>query len=169
MDQTTDIVLGQDFLTWLWFRSETRPAGFHDKDGPFTVTMEQRVVVQGGQGETLETATVSGSLSPLREARLGLRTGKKVTCGLVRFERDAMMWQLTIKAEDFSLGNVRTPRVEHEEDDDPDALFLEKMYLVEICLGFLDACYRDFITLRLSSEWNEELREMAVWMQADSQ
>ena len=28
LGQTTDMVLGQEFLTWLWFRSETQPIGF---------------------------------------------------------------------------------------------------------------------------------------------
>ena len=167
LGQTTDVVLGQEFLTWLWFRSETQPLGFKDAEGPFTVAMEQRIAVQGGEGESLETATVSGSLSPLREARLGLRTGKKVTRALVRFEREAMAWQTTLKAEDFSLGGFRTPKVEHDEDDDPDALFLEKMYLLEMCLGFLDICYKDFVTLRLSSGWNAEVLEMGRWMTAE--
>ena len=80
LGQTTDMVLGQEFLTWLWFRSETQPMGFKDKEGvPFSMNLEQRIVVQGGEGDSLETASVSGSLSQLREVRLGLRTGKKVT------------------------------------------------------------------------------------------
>lgn len=168
--QTTDTVLGQEFLTWLWFRSENHPLDFQDKDGPFSVAMEQRIVVQGGEGESLETATVAGSMSPLREARLGLRTGKKVIRALVRFEREELAWQVTLKADDFSFGSFRTPKVEHDKDDDPDALFLEKMYLMETCLGFIDICYREFITLRLSSSrWNEEVREMATWMAAERQ
>ena len=77
LGQTTDMVLGQEFLTWLWFRSETQPMGFKDKEGvPFSMNLEQRIVVQGGEGDSLETASVSGSLSQLREVRLGLRTGK---------------------------------------------------------------------------------------------
>ena len=37
LGQTTDMVLGQEFLTWLWFRSETQPMGFKDKEGvPFS-------------------------------------------------------------------------------------------------------------------------------------
>ena len=168
--QTTDTVLGQEFLTWLWFRSENHPLGFQDKNGSFTVAMEQRIVVQGGEGEALETATVAGSMSPQREARLGLRTGKKVIRALVRFERDELSWQVTLKAEDFSFGSFRTPKVEHDPDDDPDALFLEKMYLMETCLGFIDLCYREFITLRLSSSgWNGEVRDMAAWMAAERQ
>ena len=93
LGQTTDMVLGQEFLTWLWFRSETQPMGFKDKEGvPFSMNLEQRIVVQGGEGDSLETASVSGSLSQLREVRLGLRTGKKVTRALVRFEREELAW-----------------------------------------------------------------------------
>ena len=166
LGQTTEVVLGQEFLTWLWFRSETAPLGFVDKNGqPFTVSMEQRIVVQGGEGEALETASVSGPLSPLREVRLGLVTGKKVTRALVRFERDGMGWQVTLKAEDFALGSLRTPKVEREEDDDPDAIFLEKMYLIEQCLDLFDVAYDLFLRVRLNTaDWNQEVRTMGEWM-----
>lgn len=165
LGQTTDMVLGQEFLTWLWFRSETQPLGFKDKkDVPFTLNLEQRIVVQGGEGDNLETASVSGSLSQLREVRLGLRTGKKVTRALVRFEREELAWQTTVKAEDFSFGAFKTPRVEREPDDDPDAAFLEKIYLMDLCLGLFDACYQQFLDVRLSRHWESEIRDMADWM-----
>lgn len=165
LGQTTDMVLGQEFLTWLWFRSETQPLGFKDKNNvSFTMNLEQRIVVQGGEGDNLETASVSGSLSQLREVRLGLRTGKKVTRALVRFEREELAWQTTIKAEDFSFGSFKTPKVEMEKDDDPDAGFLEKMYLMELCLGMLDTCYRQFLEIRLSALWDKEVQDMSRWM-----
>ena len=45
LGQTTDMVLGQEFLTWLWFRSETQPMGFKDKEGvPFSMNLEQRIL-----------------------------------------------------------------------------------------------------------------------------
>ena len=73
-----DNILGQEFLTWLWYQSDVAPGAFVDAQGqPFSVSMEQRIVVQGGEGDARETASVSGSLSPLREARFGLGTGKK--------------------------------------------------------------------------------------------
>ena len=51
-----------------------------------------------------------------------------------------------------------------EKDDDPDAGFLEKMYLMELCLGLLDACYKLFLDVRLSALWDQEVREMSDWM-----
>ncbi len=165
-EMTTDVVLGQEFLTWLWYQSDTAPQSFVDKKNmPFAVTMEQRIVVQGGEGDSLETASVSGSLSPLREARFGLATGKKVTRALIRFEKDELAWQLALKAEDFSCNGLRTPKIEKEsDDDDPDAFFLEKIYLMELCLDLLDALYVQFIQLRISPKWQEEVRNIHTWM-----
>ena len=100
--ESPDSILGREFLTWLWYQSDTAPGGFTDATGaPFAVSMEQRIVVEGGEGEARETATVCGSLSPMREARFGLGTGKKVSRALVRLEKDELAFQLSLKAEDF--------------------------------------------------------------------
>lgn len=163
---STDAILGQEFLTWLWYQSDTAPGAFTDAKGqPFAVSMEQRIVVAGGEGEARETASVSGSLSPLREARFGLGTGKKVTRALVRLEKDDMAFQFTLRAEDFSIGSLRTPRLDRNDaDDEPDALLLEKIYLMETCLALLDALYARFLALRLSPRWQEEVTDMGLWM-----
>lgn len=167
LGQTTDIILGQEFLTWLWYQSDTAPGSFSDKNGlPFQVSMEQRIVVQGGEGDNLETASVSGSLSPLREARFGLATGKQVTRALIRLEKDDLAWQLTLKASDFSLNSLKTPKVEKENDDeDSDGPLLEKLYLTELCVGLVDALYLRFLQVRLSpSLWNKEIQNVHNWM-----
>lgn len=170
LGQTTDIILGQEFLTWLWFRSATG-AIFNDRSGrPFTVSMEQRIVVQGGEGDHVETASVSGIDSELREARMGLTTGKKVSRALLRLERDPEEWQVTLKAADFTLGSLKTPKVEtsSRDDADPDALFLEKMYLIEACLELIDVLYAEFLKMRLDGGpggWKDEVDRLRAWMQ----
>ena len=64
-ENTPDNILGQEFLTWLWYRSDSNPQAFTDTDGtPFSVSLEQRITVEGGQGEERETTAVSGALSP---------------------------------------------------------------------------------------------------------
>lgn len=171
LGQTTDIILGQEFLTWLWFRSDTGGI-FNDRSGrPFTVSMEQRIVVQGDNGEHLETASVSGVNSELREARMGLTVGKKVTRALLRLEREPDEWQFSLKAADFSMGGLKTPKIESAggRDADPDALFLEKMYLIESCLELMDTLYKDFLSIRLDTSadgWHGEVSRLRAWMRA---
>lgn len=168
LGQATDIILGQDFLTWLWYTSETKNGVFTTSDGlDFGLYMEQRVSVQGGEGESLETASVSGPMSELREARLGLTTGKKVTKALLRLEVNEDAWQVVLKAEDFSLNSLKTPAVDtsDKDDDDPDGAFLEKMYLVERCLTLLDEVYAQFLALRFGPEWPEEVKGVRYWLE----
>lgn len=170
-----DVLLGQEFLTWLWYRGEiadglfrmTKESG-HEGEA-FHVRLEQRLVVRGGEGDYQETASVSGSFSPLREARLGLSTGKQVVRALVRLSKDELDWQLTLKAEDFCLNSMRTPPVaKPEEGDDPDATFLEKIYLIESCLELIDDVYRQFLTIRLSMQaWDDEVRSIKNWIEHD--
>ncbi|WP_165069625.1 hypothetical protein [Desulfovibrio sp. ZJ200] len=164
--ESTDAILGQEFLTWLWYQSDTAPGAFTDSQGaPFSVSMEQRIVVQGGEGEARETASVSGSLSPLREARFGLGTGKKVSRALIRLEKDELAFQLSLKAEDFSLNSLKTPKLDKSDsDEEPDALLLEKFYLMEVCTGLLDALYARFLHVRLSADWPKEVADMRQWM-----
>lgn len=159
-----DGILGQEFLTWLWFQSDTAPGAFRDMDGqPFGVSLEQRVVVEGGDGESHETATVSGNLSPLLEARFGLLRGKKVTRATIRMEKDELFFQLTLRAEDFSLGALKTPKIENS-DDEPDSMLLEKFYLMEQCIKLLDSLYRTFIALRISAKWDFEVTQIQTWL-----
>lgn len=171
LGQTIDFLLGQEFLTWLWYKSEVQQGLFTDKTGrEFALFMEQRIVVQGGEGDSLETATVTGPMSELREARLGLVTGKKVTRSMIRIERDADTWQFTIKAEDFSLNSLKTPYQEKPEaDDEPDALLLEKIFLVEACLEIMDNLYVEFMRLRLTRHaWEEEMARIRAWMKENA-
>lgn len=172
LGQTTDFILGQDFLTWLWYKSESSAGSFTDRNGrPFAAYMEQRVSVQGGEGDSLETATVSGAMSELKEARLGLSTGKKVTRALLRIERDSETWQVSLKAENFALNSLKTPKVEKPgEDDDPDAALLERLYLIDTCLELLDGLYAQFIRIRLdTAAWDDEREKIRIWLRNPSE
>ncbi len=167
LGEMTDVTLGQEFLTWLWYKSESQGGNFKSPDNePFMLYLEQRVSVTGGEGDAKETTSVSGLLSELREAKTGLSMGKKVSKALVRIEAETEQWSGTIKAEDFSLSSFKTPKIEtkQEEGDDPDAVFLEKMYLLERGLAFLDAVFLDFLKARFSEGWQQEARAVGKWM-----
>lgn len=163
-----DTLLGQEFLTWLWYQSDTAPGAFTDSKGqPFSVAMEQRVVVQGGEGDSLETASVSGALSPLREARFGLVAGKKVSRAVLRLEQGELAWQCALKAEDLSMNSLKSPKIDKDDDADDDALLLERVYLMENAVALLDSLYARFLALRLGATWMAESALMQEWMRRD--
>ncbi len=167
--QVEDTILGQDFLTWLWFKSETTNGQFVSRHGElFSMFMEHRVSVQGGEGDALETAVVSGAMSELKEARLGLSMGKKVVRAQVRIELndEAETWMASIKADDLSISSLKTPKIEagKDEGDDPDARFLEKFYLIERFTEFFDSVYQTFLELRLGPGWSREVEGLRNWL-----
>lgn len=167
--ESVSVLLGQEFLTWLWFASEYNNGLFRTAEGEaFTVTVEQKVSVQGGEGEAKETAVCSGPMAELREARAGLRAGKKVHKAKVRIERDEVSWQVLLDAASFNLQGLKTPKVDLrlEEGEDPDARILEKIYLIEKCAGYIDTVFAYFMTLRFSPRWEEEVRHIRAWLAA---
>lgn len=168
LGQMKDIILGQDFLTWLWYKTEQTGGRFATAQGvEFECHVEQRISVQGGEGENVETATVSGPTSKLKEARLGLATGKKVSRMLLRVELGELeVWRATLKAEDLTLSGLRTPKVEakQEEGDDPDAVFYEKVFLIQRFVGFVDELFAQFLALRFGPQWTEEEKLVRIWV-----
>jgi hypothetical protein len=160
-------VLGQDFLTWLWAASERANGLFSGPSGEeFFLYMEQKITVVGGEGESMERTVASGRMSELRDARLGLRSGKKVNQAVLRIEQDRDVWQVQLRAEDFTVTGLKSPqsRTRREEGDDPDALFLEKIFLVEKCLGFLDHLFVRFLSARTGPDWDEEVARVRGWI-----
>lgn len=160
-------LLGQDFLTWLWFKTDQDTVLFQLADNrTFTLHMEQKLSVQGGEGETKATATVTSPAGELSEAKTGLRTGKKVNKAQLLFSIDEDEWLVTVSAADFGLSGLKTPKISTKDDegDDPDAKFLEKIFLVERCLEMFDVVFTQFLNLRLSQDWAEESARVKLWI-----
>lgn len=169
VDESFDGSLGRDFLTWIWFQSDVAHSFFRTDDGqPFQVSMEKRVTVTGGEGMDRETTAMTSFYdgAPLVEARFGLRRGKKVTSALIHLTKGAFGFDVSVKAADFSLNSLKTPKIDKSDrDDDPDSLFLEKVFLIETAVTLLNSLYRQFLGLRLDEgKWKKTTGEMMKWM-----
>ena len=168
-DESPNGMLGQDFLTWLWFRSDVVSTFFLAGNAqPFQVSMEKRVTVTSFCGTDRETTSMATWVpgESLLEARVGLRRGKKVTSALIHLTKDDFGFDVSVKAADFSLNSLKTPKIDKpDRDDDPDSLFLEKVFLIETAVTLLDSLYRQFLGLRLDEgKWKKTTDEMMKWM-----
>ncbi len=163
-------LLGREFLTWLWYKSEAQDGVFKSPDGvAFGLRMEKSVAVRGGEGDNAAAAMVSGPGGELAEARTGLRHGKTVDKAVLRLSLDSNDWELKLSSQDFGVGGMKTPKVETESGDgvDPDALFLEKVFLIEKGLSLVDQVFARFLQLRLSPDWPGEVRGFRAWIKAE--
>ena len=69
------------------------------------------------------------------------------------------------------MGSLKTPKTEGPGDDDadPDALLLEKLFLIEAALELIDAAYTEFIGVRLGeATWKQEVDHVREWINQDN-
>jgi hypothetical protein len=53
-----------------------------------------------------------------------------------------------------------------QDDEDPDAAFLEKIHLMERAFELVDDLFGQFLRLRMSGEWPEERRRVRDWIKS---
>lgn len=162
--------LGQEFLTWLWCKSEER-SGAIDLPGigDISVAFEKHLLLEYGEGDSHEKVICQGLQAELNEARTGLRMGKKLEQARIVLGRGEYEWIMTIKASMFDFKSVKTPKTmaSQEDSDDPVAVegkILEKIGLYEQALQLVDELFRLYLNVRLSSGWEAELARLRAWI-----
>ena len=162
--------LGQEFLTWLWFRSEERGGTVELPGlGDITVVFEKHLLLEYGEGESREKVVCQGLQAELKEARTGLLMGKKLEQARVLFGRGDLEWNVTVRASVVDFSSVKTPKTMSgaDEADDEAAVegrIIEKMSYYEELLGLIDASFRLFLEVRLSDAWPAELERLRQWV-----
>jgi recombination associated protein RdgC len=163
--------LGREFLTWLWFRSETQGGMFElDAAESVEVWIDDRVTLQSDADQAVETITCSGENSDLREARFALAENKKVTQARFRMAMGEDEWSFTLESSRLNVKSLKPPRVVQDVRDDPDGLFFERVRLMERAVSVLDALFLSFVSLRVSEAWSaREVPGMARWIREGTQ
>ena len=158
-------ILGEEFLTWLWFKSETNNS-FTTEDKEFTLFTERKVVVEHGEGPSAQLASSSGPASDLKEARLGVSNGKKVVRATYRMECEGEIYLVMLRATDLSFNGFRSPKIDTRDlsEDETDAYFLEKIFLLEQGIDFIDTLYSQYIHIRCSDAWYAEKESISAWI-----
>jgi recombination associated protein RdgC len=166
--------LGQEFLTWLWWKSEERGgAVMLEGQGDISVVFEKHMLLEYGEAEYSERLVCSGLQTELREARTGLRTGKKLEQARIQIVRNEHEYNLTLGATFFEYRNVRLPKTMATEssgqsnrpsEEETEAMILERVFLFEELVRIINDLFRMFVNIRTSSAWQEELTKIRAWV-----
>lgn len=129
-------------------------------------TIGNRIMLQNMIHEALETITIKGDDAGLEEGLLALKKGALVTEIHLRAAEGENEWLFTLKGESMHISNLRLPETgQVETRDDLEGAVLEKFFLYEKLMAWLDAVYVLFMKLRLSPEWNESVvPRMKSWI-----
>lgn len=158
--------LGQEFLTWLWFRSD-RDDGSLELEGlgKVEIWLENKVTLESEEEDRAERVSCSGQNPGLKEARFALAQGKKVTKAHFRMSLGEDEWSFGWEAGRLSFQSMRLPSSASDLREDPDGVFFERVKLVEKALEVLDRLFSMFVALRISPAWEqEEFPLLAKWI-----
>ena len=159
--------LGDEFLTWLWFVIEQDPAVLKKADPDLTsFEIGSRIVLEKKLKKTIERITIKGEDADLDEARVALNNGALVAELNLIYRSAQQKWQFSLKGESLNLSSLQMPKTASPESpDETEAWVLEKIFLCDKILQFLEKLYKSFIKLRTSNRWqSREISRIKNWL-----
>lgn len=163
--------LGQEFLTWLWWKSEERGGSIElEKEGDITVVFEKHMLLESGEGESSEKIVCTGLQAELQEARTGLKMGKKLEQARIVINHHNNEYSFTLGGGLMEYRNVRLPKTEATEKDKSDnpeeieGMILERIFLFEQLVRLVNMLYLKFLTARVGPHWRDELQKIRFWV-----
>ena len=156
--------LGPEFITWLWYRTETQGEVFScpQMEGPFEIWFDDRLVVGSTMVNAQENFFKGGHPPTSLEARTALRLGKLATEARLRLVSGTKEWSFLLRGPSLEMSGVKLPGVLAKEDDDR---FYERFYLLEQLDGAMKGLFGQFLKLRVSDVWEQtELPAIQAWV-----
>lgn len=162
-----DDILSEEFLTWVLYLSRTG-------QNVFTVSthisamiedVDQPLSIHHFNGVRRKVAIVRGEESTFVEVWKGMQEGKKV-CGVnLCLNINDSPYSARVAYPDLILRSAKLPKIKRDkEDDDPDGLFLERMYFFETLYAAFDGIFDTFVRLRVSDAWQTEAQAIKDWV-----
>jgi hypothetical protein len=161
--------LGDEFLTWLWFVIEQDSTVLRNADPDLTsFEIGNRIVLEKKHKKALERITIKGEDAGLEEAKVALQNGALVAELNLVYRSTQQKWQFTLKGESLNLSSLKTPKiVPPESQDEFEGSVLEKIFLYDKILQFLEKLYKTFVKLRISNRWqSHEISSIKRWLHA---
>ena len=149
--------LGEEFLTWLWFLIENDQDQIKKFDQDFVaLEIGNRIVLEKRHEKAFERMTIKGENAGLEEAMLALQKGALVAELNLVYRSAEHKWQFTLKGESLNLSSMKTPKIAAPQNlEDMEGAILEKIFLYDKILQFLEKLYKTFIEYRLSDNWQK--------------
>jgi len=163
--------IGQEFLTWLWWKSEERGGSVALAGrGDILIAFEKHALLEAGEGESAERLICSGLQSELKEARTGLSLGKSLERARILLTHDAYEYNFTLTGSTMDFRSVRLPKTAAAEDkpeargEELEGVMLERIFLFETLTRLVHELFRMFLKTRISDHWPEEAEKIRAWI-----
>ena len=164
--------IGEEFLTWLWFLIDTSQKRLKSIDNEIDgLEIGNRIVLENRKKELTERITIKGDDAGLEEGILALKKGALVTELSLKYKSNDHEWKFSIKGESLNISSLKTPSTAMPETaDDIEGYVIEKKYLYEKVIKFIERAFANYIKLRISDNWNKtEQPQIRQWIHSVNQ
>jgi hypothetical protein len=171
--------LGWDFLRWVMYRTMNESSEYRvnqpgpaTAEEPFIAYLNDRMVLCGAGENGAQKITASGPQDRFGEVRTALRNGKQITESTLHLERGEHLWKMTLRGEMFHFASFKAPPVKVERDaavneaSEQEAVFYERMHLLEVGQQMFDSLYATFLAVRFGRGWQDEVQKIDDWLAA---
>lgn len=161
-------LVGREFLTWLWFKSEERNGRIKlPNKEEVELHFLKRLALEAGEGEYSQGVVCHGLHAELTEGKEAIRQGKKVKEAGIKLIHDKNEWECTLKADSFHFQSLKLPIAEWQDTpEDPSGSLLERIYLIENVVKIIDSLYESFLQIRFSPQWKDkETKLLNKWLE----
>ena len=163
--------IGDEFLTWLWFVIENDQELLKKADKDlFVLEVGNRLVLENRRRDSLERITIKGDEAGLEEALLALQKGALVTEVNLVYRQADKRWQFNLKGESLNISSFKIPEIARPETrEDIEGTVLEKIYLYDRVVQFLQNVFQMFIGLRVATSWDQSVvPNIRQWFKSES-
>ncbi|MCF8069395.1 MAG: hypothetical protein K9L30_12500 [Desulfobacterales bacterium] len=159
--------LGYEFLTWLWFIIENDQKKLQSIDKELVaLEIGNKITLENSSNNKNETIVIKGDDAGLEEGMLSLKKGADVKDINLVYKSGDFNWQFTLKGESFSFEGLKVPETAPiESEKDIEGSVIEKNFLYNKAIKFIDDVYMAFLNERLSEKWeNNILNKIKQWI-----
>ena len=156
------IFLGEEFLTWLWFRSQTEDAFDLPGGEAVRIEMADPMVFRGGEEQDARQVTLKGERSAQSpEAFAALRAGKRLVKCRIVLRRNDEVWPCALKSDSLGAASLGLPVPKGVPM--PDGLIMRGEKVEEFTQMYF-ALYEMFLDLRLrDKKWKAVTKAIHDW------
>jgi len=153
---------GNEFLTWLLYRSSVKEGQLETALGKMEVWFEDKVrlvsPLAGGEMNILKGESPAEG----DEANVALQLGKQLDEARMSINFQGKKWDFQFAAPKFALSAVKVPAVLGETEAEN---VMERFDLLATLEDIMGSLYHEFLKLRLDDErWPEECRLIGKWV-----
>jgi recombination associated protein RdgC len=163
-EQTRKHAVGRDFLTWLYYRSDSQAGRIEASGEMFDLWVDRRVSLEDESLEPPSCVSFSGDNFTSDELRGAIRSGKKIREARFRLEKGENTWCFTLRADRLEVASLK---IDLPGAEDIDERFHGRIIAISALNDFLDSCFTRFLETVLGKQWKSGgSKEFKAWLDA---